>query len=208
MSELIFTESNHQYTLAGEVLVSVTQVLSPLYDFSAIDPEVLANKARFGSQIHKMCALFCWGDLDEISLSEVQIKYLEQFSKFRREWPLDFSKSQFEVPMASAKLKYAGTPDIFIASDCVIDIKTRKFNKVTDPIQLAAYDMLITENFTIKGVCRDLWVLELSEDSYKFQRAMPNRDKKEYQNRFLYLLKHHKDEIEFQKNINLWKGNK
>lgn len=197
-----FDAEKHQYTTeSGEVLPSVTQIISPLNDFSAIDPEMLKNKARFGSQIHRMIELWCRNELEESSLSDVQMRYLEQFIKWVEDVSLPVADAIIEQPLESHR-GFAGTPDIFILDSLLIDIKTRPANMVTDPIQLAGYQLLIDANYQKSKMTH--YVLSLTESCYKFQKCSD----RQAQAKFLYLLKHHKDEIEFNKNIKLWKGNK
>lgn len=45
-----FDEQTHIYKLNGEIIPSVTQVLSRLSDFSYADPAILARKADIGSK--------------------------------------------------------------------------------------------------------------------------------------------------------------
>jgi len=195
---LEFNPELHEYQLDEVVLPSVTQIIAPLQDFSGIDPETLKNKADFGKKIHKMCALYNEDRLDESSLSTIQIMYLKQYTLWLEE--MKFSTTIIsETPLASKKYGFAGTPDFFILKDLIVDIKTRPFNPVTDPIQLAEYDILVQENYGKSKM--NHYVLSLSHDVYKFQKC----GDKQAKNKFLYLLDHHKKQIEFNQNIKLWR---
>lgn len=198
MSDLIFDETLHRYTLDGEVLPSVTQILKPLHDFSAIPADVLRRAADFGTAVHKTVELYLADDLDEGSLDPPLRGCLDGFKRwmddYRDEYNIDFSN--VEVPGYHKRLKYAGTPDIEL-EEAVIDLKSRPVNMLTDPIQLTAYDHMTG------GGNRPCYVLELKQDgTYVFTPALPTRKSaKEAWSRFRYLL----DYYNATKEIERWK---
>jgi hypothetical protein len=198
MSNFVFNEELHKYTLDGVVLPSVTQIMKPLYDFSTVNRDVLARAGAFGTAVHKTIELYLADDLDEDGLDENLYNPLLAF----KAWQSDFyeyeitTSANIEVPGYHEKLKYAGTPDVE-TKNFLIDLKSRPVNMLTDPIQLAAYD-----NMTGSGG-RERFVLELKQDaSYVF--TCVNRTKKlqtESWQRFRYLLDLHK----MNEEVSRWK---
>jgi len=189
VSDLVFDETMHRYTLDGEVLPSVTQILKPLYDFSAIPPDVLQRAAEYGTALHKTVELYLKDDLDEGSLDDALKGPLAAF----KEWQQAFSEVEdgcdnpvIETFCYHPRLKYAGTPDLAYPYS-VIDIKSRPVNMLTDPIQLAAYDHFGKGN-------RARYVLELKQDgTYNFTKVNPTKKSGDLAwSRFRYLLDYHK----------------
>ena len=188
MSDLIFDETLHRYTLNGEVLPSVTQILKPLYDFSAVPADVLRRAGEFGTAVHKAVELYLKDDLDEDSIDEPIYNCLMAYQAFEADHYDIFDETPIvEQIGCHPKLKYAGTPDLAFPSR-IIDIKSRKVNMLTDAIQLAAYD-----HMTGNGE-RERLVLELYDDaSYTLTCVNPTkRSGKEAWARFRYLLDYHK----------------
>lgn len=158
MSDLIFDETLHRYTLDGEVLPSVTQILKPLHDFSAIPADVLRRAADFGTAVHKTVELYLKDDLDEDSLDEPLYNCLLAFKAFEADHYDIFDETPvIEKIGYHPKLKYAGTPDLDFPSR-VIDLKSRGANTLTDALQLCLYD-----HMTGNGK-REHFVLELYQD--------------------------------------------
>lgn len=197
MSNLIFDETLHRYTLDGEVLPSVTQIIKPLYDFSAVPDGVLQRAADFGTAVHKTVELYLKDDLDEDSLDEPLYNCLLAFQAFEADHYDIFDETPVVEQIGyHPKLKYAGIPDLAFPSR-IIDIKSRKVNMFTDSIQLAAYD-----HMTGNGE-RERLVLELCDDtSYTLTCVNPTkRSGKEAWSRFRYLL----DYYNMAKEIERWK---
>lgn len=195
---LHFDEANHTYTQDGVALPSVTQVIKDLYHYDGIPADLLENKARFGKQVHRMCTLWAADRLDEESLSDFQRLYLEQF----KHWFLGCADTNagviMEEPLAS-KLGYAGTPDLFIISRLLVDIKTRDYNPLADPVQLAGYDRLVTE--CLKSGSLQWGILSLYEDGYKYQIV---KDHKQAWSRFRFCLDYYKAKTNYQNMIASW----
>ena len=199
MSEFIFNEELHRYTLDGEVLPSVTTVINNgLHTYAAVPKELLERAARFGTSMHLAIKLYLADDLDEDSLDPPLKGCLDGFKRwvddYRDEYHIDFSN--VEVPGYHKRLKYAGTPDIEM-EEAVIDLKSRPISMLTDPIQLTAYDHMTG------GGNRPCYILELKQDStYVFTSALPTRKSAaEAWSRFRYLL----DYYNMGKQIELWR---
>jgi len=195
MSDLVFDAERHVYTLDGTALPSVTQILSPLHDFSGVPAGVLERACLFGTAMHKTIELFMLGDLDTESLDPALQGCLDGFCRFLDDHP-DFAGSDPLVEQFGyhRKLKYAGTPDLEY-DWAIIDLKSRPANMLCDPLQLAAYD-----NFG-KGD-RERYVLELRQDgTYNLTNVCPTATKrKQHWARFRYLL----DYYNMRKEIERW----
>jgi hypothetical protein len=124
MGELVFDPEKHLYTLDGQDLPSVTQILTAtgfintqFYDAWSRDK---------GSMVHLVCHLDDTGELDEESLDQILIPYLDAYRQFKEH--TGFIASASEVPLASERYRFAGTPDkIGSFKDgecCLIDIKS------------------------------------------------------------------------------------
>ena len=63
---LTFNPEGHKYHLQGKPLISLTQILDAcgLVDYSAVQPDVLANKASFGTKVHEYTMLHDQDDLE------------------------------------------------------------------------------------------------------------------------------------------------
>ena len=85
MSALVFNEDRHEYSLDGQRLPSVTQLLAPLVDYSKVPKDVLERAQQLGTAVHRMTELFDNDDLDEDSLSDELRPYLAGWIKFRAE---------------------------------------------------------------------------------------------------------------------------
>jgi len=136
---LKFDPASHRYTLDGQVLVSVTQVLKGvgLIDFNGINPDVLQRAAAFGTAVHQACHLDDLGDLDEQSLDENLKPYLEAWRSFRGDMKFD----AIEQPLWHPVYGFAGTPDR-IKENTIWDIKTGTTVYTSSAIQLAGYSIL------------------------------------------------------------------
>ena len=197
MSNFTFDEEWHCYKLDGKPLPSVTRILKPLYDFSAVHPEVLKRAGDFGTAVHKTIELYLRDDLDEDVLDENLYNPLLAFKAWQADnYEFDLETARLEAPDYHAKLKYTGTPDID-AESFVIDLKSRKCNPAIDSLQILAYD-----HMTGSGK-RGNYVLELKQDaSYVFTALnTTDRERKANWSKFRYLL----DFYNMGKEIERWK---
>ena len=182
---LLYTDKDHTYTLDGVIVPSVTQIIGEWKDVDIYGTmykvnvysgqSVLADKftapAEFGRAIHKAAYLILtgqglnWGKIDTALVPPVK-----QFQK----WMLDHKVTPVlsEVPMASRKWMYAGTPDIFCNIKknrhlCLVDIKTGEYDMAG--AQTAAYEPLYRELTEFRGLI-DRYVLHLPKNGsdYKF----------------------------------------
>ena len=63
---LTFQADGHRYELNGQRMISLTQIIAAagLIDYSAVNPQVLEDKAKFGTKIHEYTLWNDKGDLD------------------------------------------------------------------------------------------------------------------------------------------------
>jgi len=80
---LTFDEPSHVYRWRGEVVPSVTQILSPLVNYAMVPPEALERARLLGQAVHRMTELHDLDDLDEDSLTPEMLPYLAGWKKFR-----------------------------------------------------------------------------------------------------------------------------
>ena len=150
MDNLDFNKERHEYRLAGTRLPSVTQVISPLQDFSKIDPDVLERARQFGIAVHLACELWDQNILDIEALDPQLVPYLEAWKLFRNQTGLEIEG--IEVKMASSIMGFAGKADRIGRIKkgrgmmrVVSDIKTGDAIYDVVGLQLAAYKALWNE---------------------------------------------------------------
>lgn len=155
LPELKFEEEGHVYSLHHgggfiEYLPSVSEIIKPLEDYSMVDTITMFRAAEYGTNVHKTIELWLKGVLDEETLDEGLRKPLEGFKawfqlKYGTDWEKDRPSFISEKRLFHEKLKYAGTIDLQVCEESIIDFKTRKYNPVVDPVRLAAYKAMLPE---------------------------------------------------------------
>lgn len=193
-----FEPETHTYFLGNEILPSVSEIIRPLTNYDNVPIERLKNGQEYGTAVHRAIELWLKDDLDETTLDKALKKPLDAFVN----WYTSFIEAHGK-PVATEqrfyhqKLKYAGTPDL-VFEECIVDFKTRKFNKVTDVVQLSAYEKLVSD-FPPKN----LYVLEIEvEGNIKLVNA---KDKHAW-GMFRKLLDKYKSDKEIETLIKAWKG--
>lgn len=179
---LEFDEPTHTYTLDGQVIPSVTQILKPLDDYSNIPAFILEQARERGEYVHKACELYVWGTLDLDEVDEDYRPYIDSFILFIEE--TGFIAESVEQKIYHPKMKYAGTVDlqgIIPASGKNKDVKVLVDTKATSKIMpavgpqtagyLHAWNALYTDN-----QCDSRYVLHLKKDGYEFQLLKSSDD--------------------------------
>jgi hypothetical protein len=140
---LTFDDNSHAYRWKGVIVPSVTQIISPLSDFSMVREDVMQAAQQFGTFVHKTCELYDLGQLDEAELDPQLQPYLTGWKKFCKDsgaiWS-EVEKSEYH-----ASHGYAGTSDrkgVAFDSPAVVDIKTSAVVSPAVGLQLAAYKNL------------------------------------------------------------------
>lgn len=137
---LDFDKAAHAYTLNGQRVPSVTQILAPLVDFSMVAQDVLEAAREFGQHVHVACDLFNRGILDWLSLDPALLPYVSAWKRFIDESGAVVVAS--ELPVAHEDFGYAGMADVVLAwrSRVVVpDIKSTAVVPATVGAQTAAY---------------------------------------------------------------------
>ena len=120
-----FEAESHTYRLGSQRLPSVTEILSPVIDYSMVPPDVLAAAAEFGTHVHLATHLADTGELDPVTLDAALVPYVRAWARY-----VDDSGAvvlQSEVPFVHRQLGYAGTPDRIVSvrgKRVIVDIKS------------------------------------------------------------------------------------
>lgn len=148
--ELRFIEDEHRYYLehedgSVEFVPSVTDILEPLENYGMVDKALMTRASEYGTHVHGAIELWLKGTLNKATLDEGLIKPLEGFKAwYEMEFPLNKCFVS-EKKHYHKTLKYAGTIDLEIIGESLIDFKTRKYNPVVDPVRLAAYKAMLPD---------------------------------------------------------------
>lgn len=143
MSDVVFDPAMHVYTVDGDRVPHVTEIIAAARAFTP--NEYAQFYAERGSAVHYVCRLDDEGDLDESTMNDAVKPYLEGWRKFKAESGFDFSGVEIECQKHSKVLGFAGTIDRFLnhkEQPIVIDIKTGVVHPATG-LQLAGYALLI-----------------------------------------------------------------
>ncbi len=139
MTQVIFDKESHTYTLGGQKLPSVTEIIS---NSSLIDKKWFTDYAATrGTYVHEACALLDNGKLAEDYLDDVLEPFVEAYKKFKRLEMFDWD--EIEISCVNEKMGFAGTPDRVQLSKIpvILDIKTG-VKMPWHGIQLAGYALL------------------------------------------------------------------
>lgn len=170
------TENNRDYYLIDDVKYPrVTSILSEVYrPYDKIDLAVLKNKGNIGSIVHTLTAKH---DLDELKEDEVEARY----AGYVKAW-VDFKENQNALILMIEQLvydkqkRYAGTFDRIVKlkdhSTVMLDIKTRPFNPLLDPLQLIAYMKAWNSMHANKPITKGMVVQLTKEGKYKIDHAV------------------------------------
>jgi hypothetical protein len=144
-----FDADSHTYTLDGQRLPSVTEVLKPLSDieYRCVDKAVMERAATLGKAVHKLIELDLGAELDEDGLDDALRPYLAQWRAFRALSGFDALLS--EQAVHSAKYGYAGTLDLFGTLNgrhVLIDAKRTAAVPRTAGPQTAGYEIALRES--------------------------------------------------------------
>lgn len=196
-----YDPEKHEYQISGVKVPSVSAVLAPLSDFSSVHPAIMKQACEYGVNTHRAIELYLKDELDEESLDPHLANVLTQFKIWENEKGYNIRGGAIEKQCYHPGLKYAGTPDIVIQGEVIIDFKTRKTDPIKDILQLTAY-----EAFYGKPESHRLIVLELYEDRYVEVDLSKHKLRKTAWSMFRYLLDRWHRENEFKQKLDGWKN--
>lgn len=127
----------------GKMYARVTEILQPFNDFSNINPEVLNNKARIGTEVHKAIADDIEGEFP--FLSEDTLGYFESYLKWKNSLKPTFVQSEHryfcDIKMVTGQIDCLITYPF--PSPTLIDFKTSATESpITWPMQAHMYKYL------------------------------------------------------------------
>lgn len=164
---LKFEAETHTYTVDGEVLPSVTQILKAarLIDYSMIPQDILQAAAERGTRVHKALENLDNGRIEPNNVDPDIAGYVEAGLRFYRE--AEFECTLVEYRNWHKNWRYAGTLDrIGLMAGCqtILDFKTGLLLP-GHGLQLAGYLEMLPEPRRYRRIA-----LKLSEDgSYRIQ---------------------------------------
>ena len=179
LSDFIYPTSGsekHEYRLGGEIMPSVTQIISPLQDFSHVRHDVLERAKRFGTAVHMATVLSDQEDLDEDNLDPSLVPCLNAWRKFKSE--TGFVSEHIELPLYSPIHRFAGTIDRIGSMShyadqklrgrrMILDIKTGSTIYPTVGLQTAAYRILWNERYPTARVVSRCSVRLFTNGTYR-----------------------------------------
>jgi hypothetical protein len=171
-----FEPEDHSYTLDGERLPSVTQIIAPLTDYSSVPVGVLEYARARGEAAHRTCELWDKNDLDMDSLNPNLNGYLDAWKAFAQHFKPRWGT--IETPIYSSTYRIAGTPDRTGQIDfksVILEIKATAELMPATGVQLSGYDLIAEEMYGSK--VDELWAVQIRADGtyrhqiFKRQRA-------------------------------------
>lgn len=156
---LMFDAELHQYSLDGQILPSVTQVLEAcgVVDYSYLPPATRRMALGRGSAVHSATQFDDEGDLDETLLDDELVPYVAAWRRFRAE--TGFVPDLIEHRDHHPKYQYAGTldrrgsfPD---GTKAICDIKSNSSEGWVS-LQLAAYSAFFESPRAYRRICAEV----------------------------------------------------
>ena len=139
--ELDFDERSHIYRLNGEIIPSVSAVMSPLsqFKYAGVQLGTLNTAATKGTEVHNAIETYINFEIEDIS--EANRGYFEAFQKWYDIYTPDVSSAEYRV--YHKLMRYAGTCDMICSINDIptlVDYKTTAtVSDMTCAIQLEAY---------------------------------------------------------------------
>lgn len=166
--DVTFEPEEHIYRMGTMIIPSVSNIISPLHDFSAINASVLENAANRGKEVHYAVEKFLrYGYMSNLD-NECQ-PFFEQFVAWFKKNNYDPENFACEVIGHEPVYNFCGTIDIIMFDKKagiyrIIDLKTGSVATIKPwKIQISAY-ALIAKRYGI--VCKNNIILHLSPDGY------------------------------------------
>lgn len=165
-----FDRAAHSYTLDGQKLPSVTEILGLLTNFDAIPWAVLENARKRGERVHQCINAWNRGAFAAVDFPDDVACYLDGWEAFMRDTGAVVIQS--EQPLYHKGLRYAGTPDCVLAwkNDkrlLIPDVKVTWEVPPTVGAQVAAYAEAYKSQHGA-SLKIDRGCVHLTRDGYKF----------------------------------------
>lgn len=137
---------------AREYYRRVTNILYPFSGLDKINPDIVANAAKRGTKVHKICEAIISG-LGEHGIEDETWGYVESFKKW---WDLGHEVTCMERRFWDDDLKITGQVDLILNTErgfSIIDLKTSSKPSKTWPVQGSAYAYLAKKSgFDIQSI--------------------------------------------------------
>ena len=188
---LTFVEEGHRYELDGKRVMNLTQILDAagLVDYSGINPDVLANKAKFGTKVHE---LTLWSDKDDLDIDDLNgTPYLNRVLGWRQ-FVEDFNfipeLPWCEVPCAVKVngMLYAMTIDRFgiiseggssIGVPAVVEIKTCADRQYHHQIQTAGQAIAFKGDGSVAVKRMAVYLLDKPNQANRLYFCQPHEER-------------------------------
>ena len=173
-----FDAATHTYTVDEVRKKSVTEIISPLVDFSMVPESALEFARDRGTNVHKACELTDLGVLDFETLDERLQGYVMGWQKFMMEFMPTWD--HIELPLYSEFYGFCGTPDRAGRVDVkegkkitqkkiVLDIKSSAQLSPVVGVQLSGYATLLQRGISETDLkpefeADELWAVQLKND--------------------------------------------
>jgi len=144
MATATFSEHSHTYKVDGEVIPSVTQVLTlaGISDVSGIPAHILQRASEIGTAVHLATELLDKDDLDLDSLDPQIVGYVTAYQRFKEESGVTYELIEHRTTAEYCGIRYGMCVDRVGAIGgkmAVFDIKTSSKPQASWKIQTAAY---------------------------------------------------------------------
>jgi hypothetical protein len=167
MNNIEFNPLEHTYKLGGRLIDNVTTILESegFSDFSMIPENVLTQAQERGSDVHDMALYLIQNRLDESTIDEVYLGYLNAIKAFLRDYNIKIIET--EKIVYSKTWDFVGKLDfLFQYNDelILIDWKTSTVISKSTDIQLSAYKIAWEENKKSKQKIKKIWCVQLQKN--------------------------------------------
>lgn len=147
-AQLKFDEARHEYSVNGRVVPNVTRIIDWMNNYANVPREALELARARGQAVHLATALDDQNDLDESSVDDVVLPYLNAWRQFREE--CKFKPILIEHRIYSSIYNYAGSLDRTgllgtIEQPALVDVKATACLMPANGPQTAAYKQGLIE---------------------------------------------------------------
>ena len=170
---LAFNPSRHEYRWFGQVVPSVTQLLTPLQDWAMVPRLAMEAAQERGTAVHLITQLYDEARLELASVDPAYQAYLDAWCLFERDYKTHWTG--IEIQGYSNRGGFAGTFDrrghlraLSSGDVWIVDIKTSAVRHAVMGLQLAAYRQIESERDPMMALARRATVQLLPSGKYQF----------------------------------------